>query len=159
MFLREISPLKLNVNGIEDLIEPNEDLKIFDGDLNTEFTEQPRKYAFYGGLYADASITLDEIKIKIDQYKAEIEPQIRDRIMSRYGDKERYPFSEEKMKSEYARDEQYQLLMSLYREQDRKVRRLEIIKKAFEQRAQMLWNIGATRRQEMVRLVPNHNEE
>jgi hypothetical protein len=134
-------------------------LQIFDSDLNLEFSEQPKKYAFYGGLYADAVVTLDEFKIKIEQYKAEIEPDVRKRIELRYGDTDRFRFSEDKMKAEYARDESLQKLWDLYYEQDRKVKRLEIVKKAFEQRSQMLWNIGATRRQEMIRLIPTNSEE
>ena len=159
MFQRQLPTFNLNVNGVEEFIDPNEDLAIYDGDLNTEFAEQPRKYAFYGGLYVDAAVTLEDLKIKIDQYKASIVSNVRERLTAKYGDGERYRFSEDKMKAEYALDETLQALQEMYMEQERKVNRLEIIKKAFEQRSQMLWNIGATRRQEMVRMVPSNEEE
>ena len=67
MFLRQIPVIKLNINGVEEVVDPNEDLQIIDGDLNTEFAEQPRKFAFYGGMYAVIIFT-NETKVILDTF-------------------------------------------------------------------------------------------
>lgn len=155
MFKKELPVFNLHVNGSEQIIDPNEDLQIYEGDLITEFSEQPAKFAFYGGLHTDALITLEQFKSTLKQYEAENEQEIRTRIQARFGSTER--ITEAKTEAEFARDIKWQELNSAIYEWERTVKRLEIIKEAFKQRAQMLWSIGATRRQEMVRLNLSSN--
>jgi hypothetical protein len=155
---RELPVLKLEVNGILEVIDPNDDLAIAESNLMTEFSEQPSKFAYYGGLYSDSIITLEKLKSALQQFEAEHELEMRERILSRYGSGER--ITEAKMSSEFARDPNWQKANVLLLEWRQMVGRLEVLKEAFKQRAQMLWNIGATRRQEMLRLNPSMvNEE
>jgi hypothetical protein len=153
MFEKELSTFELNVNGVKEYIDPNQDLFINESDLLSEFSEQPAKYAFYGGLYTDAFISLEEFRNTLKKYEADAELTMRQRILERFGATER--ITEAKMEAEFARDEQWQQLQAAIFTWERQVRRLEMVKDAFKQRAQMLWNIGATRRQEMVRLSPD----
>lgn len=150
MFDKELPHFQLEVNGVEELIDPNQDLRIYEGDLITEFSEQSAKFAFYGGLYSDALTTLEQFKNQIRKYEAEKEPTMRDRILARFGDSER--ITEAKIANEYARDEGWQELNDAVLEWKKIVGRLEMVKEAFKQRSSMLWSIGSVRKQEMVRL-------
>jgi hypothetical protein len=157
MFDKQLPPLILNVNGIEELIDPNPDLAIYDSDLNKEFAEQAPRFAFYGGLYTDSLTILESYKNDRARYEADNEPEMRKRIQARFGESER--ITEAKLESEYSRDDQWQMLTKAIYEWEKVVRRLDVYREAFKQRAQMLWNIGSTRRQEMMRLSPHDNEQ
>jgi hypothetical protein len=151
--MRDLSVLTLEVNGIDEVVDPNDDLFVDDSNLNKEFGEQPSKFAFYGGLHSDAVVTLETLKNNLKKYEADNEIVMRHRIAERYGATER--LTEAKMEAEFARDDKWQAMKTELLEWQKVVGRLEVLKEAFKQRAQMLWNIGATRRQEMVRLNPN----
>lgn len=155
-FNRELPIITLNVGGVSETIDPNDDLKIFEADLKTEFSEQASKFAFYGGLHSDALITLETFKNNLKKYEAENELVMRDRIHTRYGEKERITIG--MMEAEFARDNPWQMLSNAILEWERTVKRLEVIKDAFKQRSQMLWQLGATARQEMLRLNVTDNE-
>jgi hypothetical protein len=157
MYDKKLPLINLALNDVEEVIDPNEDLAIYDGDLITEFSEQPSKFAFYGGLYSDAEIKLKEFELTLRTYEAESEQLMRERILSRFGATER--ITEAKLESEFLRDEEWNKLQQAILKWRRIVGQLEICKESFKQRAQMLWNIGATRRQEMLRLNPNNIEE
>ena len=157
MYDKKLPLITLSVNGVEEIIDPNEDLAVYDGDLISEFSEQPSKFAFYGGLYSDAEVTLKEFELAQRTYEAENEQLMRERILSRFGATER--ITEAKLEAEFIRDEEWNKMQQAILVWKRKVGQLEVCKEAFKQRAQMLWNIGATRRQEMLRLNPNNVEE
>lgn len=157
MFDKELPTFQLEVNGVEELIDPNQDLHIYDGDLITEFSEQSAKFAFYGGLYTDALNTLEQFKKQLRKYEADNEVEIRKRIYDRFGEGER--LTEAKIANELMRDETWLELDAAVLEWEKVVNRLEMVKDAFKQRASMLWSIGATRRQEMVRLNNSSEEQ
>lgn len=153
-FDRELPILKILVNGHEDIIDPNIDLKTYEDDLINEFSEQPPKYAFYAGLYSDALVTLEQYKNILAQYEATNELAIRERVVTRLGNPKP---TIGMVEAEFARDDQWQKLTEAIMEWKRTVGRLEAVKEAFKQRAQMLWSLGATRRAEMGRFNPSQN--
>jgi hypothetical protein len=157
--LRELPIFALDINGSgnEEIIDPNVDLFIEDSNLTQECTEQPSKFAFYGGLHSDSLITLKKLENTLRSYEADNEIEARQRIAARYGPKER--ITKDLMAAEFARDPNWQKANDMVLEWEKTVNRLEIIKDAFKQRAQMLWQICATRRQEMVRLSTTTDEE
>jgi len=154
---KELPTMTMDINGVNELIDPNSDLTVVESDLVQEFSEQPSKFAFYGGLHSDSLITLERLKSILQQYEAEHEIEMRNRIFNRYGPSERV--TEAKLQAEFARDPDWQKANATLIEWKQTVGRLEVLKEAFKQRAQMLWNIGATRRQEMVRLNTESEEQ
>jgi hypothetical protein len=154
--VRELPTFELDVNGTgqTEVIDPNLDLLIQESNLMAEFSEQPSKFAFYGGLHSDSLITLKKLTNILKSFEADKEIEARQRIAARYGPKER--ITKDLMAAEFARDPDWQKANEIVLDWEKTVNRLEVMKDAFKQRAQMLWQIGATRRQEMVRL---HNTD
>jgi hypothetical protein len=82
---------------------------------------------------------------------------MRNLIAVAYGDKER--ITEAKLEAEFARDEGWQNIKQKIYDTDKQVRLLEVIKDAFKQRSQQLWNISSTRRQEQTNGMNYGSEE
>jgi hypothetical protein len=148
MNTNQLPIIKYTLNGQNDIIDPNEDLWINDGDIINECSEQAAKYAFYGSLHVDFYSTLEVLKNGLLKYEADNEMLIRHKIAVTYGEKER--ITEAKLEAEFARDEGWQNLKKMISDTDATVRRLEVIKEAFKQRSQQLWNIASMKRQENV---------
>jgi hypothetical protein len=73
MNTNQLPIIKYTLNGQNDLIDPNEDLWINDGDLVKECSEQAAKYAFYGALHVDFYFTLEVLKNSLLKYEAAID--------------------------------------------------------------------------------------
>lgn len=157
MNTNQLPIIKYTLNGQNDIIDPNEDLWINEGNIVKECAEQSAKYAFYGSLHVDYFSTLEVLKNSIKKYEAENEKTMRHRIGVNYGDKER--ITEAKLEAEFLRDEGWQSLNQMRLDTDKTVRLLEVIKDAFKQRSQQLWNIAATKRQENTNVMNSLNNE
>lgn len=149
-FDKNLGQLKLMINQKQEVIDPAEDLYIEDGDLTTELEEQPVKYAFYGGLYSDAILTLERLKRDLELYEAQAEPVVREEVHKSLLSGERP--SEARIQAALRRDKEWVKLHNQIIEWEAVMRKLEIWRDAFRQRSQMLFSISATRRQEMMRL-------
>jgi hypothetical protein len=150
MFKHKLGTITLLLNSVETIIDADEDLRIEENDLVTEFAEQPSKFAFYGGIYSDAIIELERKKRATQEYEAELEPKIRAKVHAALLPGER--ITEAKIDAEYKRDEKWQELFEAVLNFEAIVRKLETWKNAFNQRAQMLYILGRTKQQEMMRI-------
>jgi hypothetical protein len=157
-FDRDLGSLTIMLNGKEEFLDPATDLYIEEGALNTEFCEQASKFAFYGGIHSDCYIELESRKRALSSYEAEIELDIRQKVSENLGQGER--MSEAKIEAALKREPKWQEISSSVLQMQAIVGKLDVWKDAFKQRSQMLFNLGATKRQEMMRLTPNtHDEE
>lgn len=152
---RELPVIDYNFNGIHEFIDPNEDIFVNIEDLVNECAQHPAKYAFYGSLHIDYLNEQERCQERLNLYEAEQELEMRNRILARYGDKER--ITEAKMEAEFLRDEQWRDLKCSLDVATTNTRRLEVIKRAFEQRSQQLWNCCSMRRKEADNFLGNNN--
>lgn len=143
----------VRVNGVDQTLNVNEDLAINEDALHIEFAEQPAKFSYYGALYSEYYVELERKTNQLSQYEATIDLQIRQQVQSSLLAGERS--TEAKIAAAYSRDNTWRTLKAEITELEGLVKKLEVFKDAFKQRAQMLWGLGMLKKAELARF---HNE-
>lgn len=143
---RELPVINYNFNGINEVIDPNEDIEINIDNLLEECSQHSAKFAFFGNLDIDFEEHYKAIELLLKTYEAEKEPEMRERILARYGEKER--ITEAKLEAEFIRDNGWNEINKKLMEARANSKRLNVIKEAFKQRSQQLWNTCMLRSKE-----------
>lgn len=133
-------------HGKTEYIDPNADLAINVDNLAHECSTQPSYFAFYASLLADLENLYIQSLNRKRQYEAEMESEMRSRIVLRFGPNER--LTEAKLESEFYRDPTWNQLQNEVNDNKLKVAKVQCIVDALKQRAQQLWNVVVLHKEE-----------
>lgn len=129
-------------DGREVTVNPGEDLTV-GADLNKAMADQASTFAFYAVLSEEAEAKAKSIKFKIHCLEEDL-----DKVVRKNAIEHEEKLTEAAVKNKINRHSSMRGLYQQYIDARRTAGLLTVLKKAFEQRAEMLRSIGANRRAE-----------
>lgn len=129
-------------DGREVTLDPASDLGI-GADLNKAMSEQASTFAFYATMSEEAEARAKRIKFKLHCLEEDLDKVIRSNAHIK-----EEKLTEAAVKNRINRNSKMRALYEQYIAARRTAGLLTVLKKAFEQRAEMLRSIGANRRAE-----------
>ena len=130
------------------------EVAINEGDLNTEFKEQASKYAGFATAEANAKARVLTAKLRLEVVDSQMTKQIRERLV-----KEGVKATEKMISSEVITTKEYQVAQNNLIEAQRAADIARGVKEAFQQRKDMLIQLGSSKRQEIDQIGMNLKEK
>jgi len=118
-------------------------MQINEGTLNDEFIKQPSTYAYFAALSEFAVADVEQKKLAFSVLEANLDSEKRIELRET-------KVTEAVVKSAIIRDKRYQTMTLELIEAERQLGILKAFVKALEQRKDMLIQLGASKRQELV---------
>lgn len=122
----------------------NEDLRIDEDNLNSEYTKQPSLFTWYAVMSAESEALRDSLKFELEMLYAQIGKQVRLEI-ELCGDK----VTEKLIDQEIARKEEYRQKKEELLEANRQFNVMKAVKEGLVQKKDMLISLGANLRGEI----------
>jgi len=135
--------VQVTINGISYSSSLEDDIKIDPSDLDAEFVEQSRKYAWWAILSEMAKDLVSKQKYDLDILYAQLDHEKRSQALVA-----KVKLTEKMVENEVITDKRYQAKMKEYLESKRQYGVLQAGREAFTQRKEMLISLGANYRAE-----------
>jgi hypothetical protein len=141
-----VTDVPIKLGSVEYDNNLSTDLKIDRNDLDSEFANQARLYAYYGTMAALAESRRQHLKNELELLYAHLDAEKRNQARVE-AESMKIKFTETMFENMVKSDPRYQTKMKEYLNTQELANILDVGKKAFEHRKDMLVSLGANHRQ------------
>ena len=136
----------ITINGITYDHTFDEDVRIDRTNLDEEFSDQSRRYAYYSFLAEDAKHCYERKKAALDQVYATLDFEKRQQAAGLQAQLPKFKYTEKMCENEVKSDDRYQEMLEEVHNAKKLAGQLDVASRAIAMRRDMLMQMGATAR-------------